>query len=191
MLWRVDSGPNREDLYIVSPERPDLTGFVEDAGWPTTETWRTREYSPRIQSVRTGERWQFRLTANPSYYKSIHPGKRPQRVAHVTVEQQLDWLKGKSLAHGFTIGDSSTDGTPQLGAAVTNRRDVRFSKNAEPGSSSSKHVVTLRTAQFDGVLQITDATEFRKTLSQGVGPSKGYGCGLLTIAPLTLLADTE
>jgi CRISPR system Cascade subunit CasE len=42
----------------------------------------------------------------------------------------------------------------------------------------------LRSVRYEGILEITDASAFRKTLSSGIGPAKAFGFGLLSIAPL-------
>lgn len=44
--------------------------------------------------------------------------------------------------------------------------------------------VTLVTATFESQLRVTDPGALRHTLTHGIGPAKGYGCGLLTLAPL-------
>ncbi|MDQ0745874.1 hypothetical protein QF034_000105 [Streptomyces africanus] len=58
--------------------------------------------------------------------------------------------------------------------------------------------VTLSTATFEGRLRVTDPDTLRASLLGGIGPAKGYGQGLLTLAPLhtteadhgcTLVAD--
>ena len=67
VLWRIDrSARHRTHLCIVSPGRPDLTHLVEQAGWPTAPDWDTREYGPLLDSLRPGQQWAFRLTANPA-----------------------------------------------------------------------------------------------------------------------------
>ena len=85
VLWRVDTDEHRVTLYIVSPDKPDLTHLVEQAGWPTTETWLTRPYEGVLERVAPGQRWGFRLTANPVRVLAPEPGeKRGKRVGHVT-----------------------------------------------------------------------------------------------------------
>lgn len=184
VLWRVDSDVNTSTLFITSPERPDLTAFVEGSGWPTSETWQTREYIQRIESIRLGQKWGFRFTGNPVSTKrqdAPELDKRPRgvRVPHVTPEQQLNWLLERSNAAGFMC---VTEPHPEV--SVSNRREVRFHKNNLDIPSSRKNMVTLRTAQFDGLLTVTNADAFKRTLTFGLGPAKGYGCGLLTVAPL-------
>ncbi|CAM5647175.1 hypothetical protein STENM327S_06149 [Streptomyces tendae] len=47
---------------------------------------------------------------------------------------------------------------------------------------STRHSVP--TATFEGRLHATDPDALRATLLGGIGPAKGYGQGLLTLAPL-------
>ncbi|BAV87872.1 hypothetical protein RA11412_1573 [Rothia aeria] len=64
---------------------------------------------------------------------------------------------------------------------VTGRHDLSFSRRDTGG-----HVgrVTLRKAQFDGALRITNVEQFREALVNGMGRGKAYGMGLMTLAPL-------
>jgi CRISPR system Cascade subunit CasE len=45
--------------------------------------------------------------------------------------------------------------------------------------------VTLTRATFEGQLVVADPHALRKTLTAGLGSAKAYGCGLLTLAPVT------
>jgi CRISPR system Cascade subunit CasE len=44
VLWRLDPAPGAVHLFVVSPEEPDFTHLIEQAGWPTLPTWKTRPY---------------------------------------------------------------------------------------------------------------------------------------------------
>src|SRR5213079_2336680 len=58
VLWRLDHNSRIDiQLYIVSPERPDLTHLVEQAGWPTTTGWQTYEYARFLKQLATGDTW--------------------------------------------------------------------------------------------------------------------------------------
>lgn len=167
VLWRVDRDGPATLLYILSPDRPDLTHLVEQAGWPISdlEPWETRSYDGLLDRLQEGQRWAFRLRGNPvKAAKDI--GKR---VAHVTVAQQINWLLARSENHGFVVPVGETG--PAV--TVTERGVVSFGRN---GSR-----VTLSTAQFDGVLDDEDVAALRLALVAGIGRAKGYGCGLLTI----------
>jgi CRISPR-associated protein Cas6/Cse3/CasE subtype I-E len=41
----------------------------------------------------------------------------------------------------------------------------------------------LGAVRFDGILQVTNAELFLQTLRAGIGPAKGFGFGLLSVAP--------
>ncbi|RLK58702.1 type I-E CRISPR-associated protein Cas6/Cse3/CasE [Actinokineospora cianjurensis] len=173
VLWRLDQDEHRTVLYLVSPSAPDLTHLVEQAGWPTTHGWDTRDYTPLLDRLRAGARYAFRLTANPARSQRRKPtDTRSQRYAHVTAAQQTQWLLDRVAGHGATICDGF-DKEPDL--AVRDRRTWRFPR--------AGNTVTLATAAFEGRLEVTDPAALRAALVSGIGPAKGYGCGLLTLAP--------
>jgi CRISPR system Cascade subunit CasE len=173
VLWRVDrAGRTAAQLYIVSPAKPDLTHLVEQAGWPTTQTWQSRDYSPLLDRLDEGQRWGFRLKANPVHGVRVTEGRRTQPLGHVTVAQQENWLMTRAEKHGFTLS-KGRGGDPEV--VVHSRETVRFLRRGE--------TVTLTTATYDGLLEIIDAGALRTTLVAGLGRAKGYGCGMLTLAP--------
>ncbi|MBP2473170.1 CRISPR system Cascade subunit CasE [Crossiella equi] len=178
ILWRLDQAEHQVQLYLVSPQRPDLTHLVEQAGWPSTTGWDTRDYQPALARLAPGQVWAFRLKANP-----VHSGRktpdatRSQRFHHVTVAQQSDWLLTRTEKFGFTI-PLGEHGEPDV--AVRGREVVRFGR----GKDRDKSIVTLSTVVFEGRLEVTDPQLLRQSLTHGIGPAKGYGCGLLTLAPL-------
>jgi CRISPR system Cascade subunit CasE len=173
VLWRIDHHNRQAVLYLVSPHRPDLTHLVESVGWPTTEGWATRDYTMLLDRLTTGQRWGFRLAANPVHSGRKADSVRSQRFGHVTVTQQTDWLLSRAEKHGFTVpmGDQK-----EPDVAVVGRRTLRFSRQGR--------TVTLDTALFEGQLDITDPSALRAALTQGIGHGKAYGCGLLTLAPV-------
>ena len=52
-------------------------------------------------------------------------------------------------------------------------------------SKQNGRIVTIRAVVFEGILKVTDAELFRSALASGIGPAKAYGCGLLTLAPVS------
>lgn len=179
VLWRVDRIGPQTALYIVSPRQPDLSHLVEQAGWPTTEAWESRPYVRFLDQIQAGQRWGFRLVANPVHaVRASEPGTRGTVRAHVTVSQQEQWLLARAAKAGFeiTLWDPER---PESGSqlAVTERKTVEFKRQ--------NSTVTLSTARFDGFLTVLDPEVFRRTLTHGIGRAKGYGCGLMTIAPAT------
>lgn len=172
-LWRLDTvATTTIHLYIVSPGRPDLTHLVEQAGWPTTETWVSRDYNGLLSSLQAGQRWAFRLTANPTHSgRKTADAKDTQRFGHLREQEQSAWLVARAARHGFALAIQN-DGQPNV---RLHRRQTQTFKRGMDG-------VTLTTVTYDGILQITDAEVFRRALTSGIGHAKAYGCGLLTLA---------
>lgn len=174
VLWRVDQSSHRTDLFISGPSRPDLTHLVEQAGWPASATWDTADYRPFLDRIERGQRWAFRLTANPVRNLPQGPGVRGKVKAHVTAEEQLQWLVSRAPDLGLGIPTGSS-GTPEV--IVKSRRTARFKRGGDSGQE-----ITVVMATFEGILEVKDGTRLREALIGGVGRSKAYGCGLLTLA---------
>lgn len=178
VLWRLDLGEHKAHLYVVSPERPDLTHVAEQAGWPSLpDTQTVRPYAPLLEGIADGERYSFRLTANPTHASRGDAAGRGKVYGHVTVAQQESWLLGRQERDGFAIETMPHEGAEreEKAIAVTDRRVVSFSRRETR--------VTLSVATFDGQLTVTDRDAFVRALSHGIGRAKGYGCGLMTVAP--------
>lgn len=182
VLWRLDHDGDRYFLYVVSPDAPDFVHLAEQAGWPSTERGTVRSYDAFLDALRPGQRWAFRLAANPTRYVAAKEGGRAKRLAHVTVAQQENWLLERAQGFGFSITTTEAPGVggrtsiPEV--AVTRRATHAFARNGAPDQ------VTLGTAQFDGRLEVRDPEPLREALVAGIGPAKAYGCGLLTLASL-------
>ena len=65
-----------------------------------------------------------------------------------------------------------------LHLVISNSRKQSF-KHGEGGET-----ITFSTARYDGVMRVTDASALKRALIGGIGHGKGFGCGLLTIAPI-------
>ena len=188
VLWRVDrSTAANVLLYIVSPDRPDLTHLVEQAGWPTTGTWETFAYTPLLDRIANGDTWAFRLTANPVHSIRRKPDEPTKRTAHVTPRHQLGWLLKQQERGGFSILQKPENHPiaveeDRYEVVVHDHRKRTFSKT-EP-LKSQRLDVKLVTATYDGRLHVTDADKLRGILTGGLGKAKSYGCGLMTLAPV-------
>ncbi|MEU5510758.1 type I-E CRISPR-associated protein Cas6/Cse3/CasE [Streptomyces fungicidicus] len=211
VLWRLENNtPHRADILVLTESRPSWAHLVDDAGWPGADggTPLIADYAPLLERLARGREFGFRLTANP--VQSVPRPSRPSeqqaarlkedadkgsrhrgfRVAHRTAAQQLEWLLKRCDRHGFAIPDATAtppapglqtqDQDLSVGPAVTvvSREILRFRKRPDGPR------VTLSTATFEGRLRVTDPDTLRATLLGGIGPAKGYGQGLLTLAPL-------
>ncbi|MFJ4828757.1 type I-E CRISPR-associated protein Cas6/Cse3/CasE [Streptomyces sp. NPDC088747] len=204
VLWRLDHQARAEVfLYIVSPAQPDLTHLVEQAGWPAaaadpqTPGWQTRPYAPLLDRLTEGGTWAFRLTANPVHHIRRKEGEPTKRTAHLTPVHQKKWLLERQERAGFRIiekpdtsrllpGGITHQGHEHHGdryeLTVRDQHPLSFTKSGGP-TQSPRGPVSLVTVTFDGRLQVTDPQALRRTLTQGLGKAKAYGCGLMTLAP--------
>ncbi len=177
VLWRLDSDGPRHLLYAVSPQAPDFSHIVEQAGWPSTTGWESRDYSTFLKALSFGQVWAFRLAANPVHSARRSPSGETQRLGHVTSQQQEEWLLTRCGAWGFEIPDvvgSAEYEEPQR-AIVVRERAVRTFRRGDGR-------VTVSTAVFEGRLRVVDAEALRTALTAGMGHAKAYGCGLMTLA---------
>ncbi|WP_327682624.1 type I-E CRISPR-associated protein Cas6/Cse3/CasE [Kitasatospora sp. NBC_00458] len=188
VLWRIDHNSRTEVLlHLVSPQRPDLTHLVEQAGWPTTGGWQTYDYGAFLATITTGSTWAFRLTANPVHSIRRTPDEPTKRTAHLTHRHQAAWLLKQQERAGFTIVEKAPEHRllpegDERELVVHHPRNLSFGKNDR--TNGGRHKVTLTTATFDGRLHVTDPDAMRRTLTAGLGKAKAYGCGLMTLAPV-------
>jgi CRISPR system Cascade subunit CasE len=191
VLWRLDQSNHRNVLYVVSPMRPDFSHLVEDGGW-STEPAGVMDYAPFLESIHAGQRYRFRLRANTvrstKDRETSGPATRGRVVNVGSRALQEDWLLTRVPALGFRIPADETDLTDDSGEIIgrknlvlTERNTLQFARSTD----GMRRNVTLATALFDGVLEVADPEALRRVLQHGVGRGKAYGCGLLTLAPVT------
>jgi CRISPR system Cascade subunit CasE len=174
ILWRLDNIDPTMYILLTSKTKPDFTSFIQQFGWPISEqNGETKDYDPFLSRIEAGRHWQFRLHANP-----VHTVD-DKIYAHVTVEQQKQWLVERAERNGFsfaqvTFGDKVFDSVQ-----VLYRKTLKFRKRP-----TDKDPVTLSVATYEGELVVEDAELLRRALTHGIGRAKAYGCGLLTLAPV-------
>ncbi|MDY5155557.1 type I-E CRISPR-associated protein Cas6/Cse3/CasE [Actinotignum urinale] len=190
VLWRLDNDGDVYRLYVVSPIEPDFTHIVEQAGWKGQE-WRSTSYKTFLSMLEVGQTYGFRLVANT--VKRNPAGNGPRKtgkiIPYIIPPEQLEWLFKRMEANGFRI---VYDGDNPL-VTVAKNRNLIFNKKkpeavsthtGEEGKKEKKtrgRKVTIRQAQFEGVLEVTDVHALKNALITGIGRGKAYGCGLLTL----------
>jgi CRISPR system Cascade subunit CasE len=121
-------------------------------------------------SFSTGQLFRFRLAANPT--KRLHGDgeKDGPRVGLMYEDDQLAWLQRKGELHGFQVLSAQT------------------AKIVQPDGwkceNGKKHRIRQLGVRFDGVLEVCRPDEFDRALAGGVGSGKGFGFGLLSLAPV-------
>ncbi|MFY1681635.1 type I-E CRISPR-associated protein Cas6/Cse3/CasE [Micromonospora sp. WMMD730] len=184
VLWRLDSVHRGFAQYVQSSVKPDWSRLSGDY---LIEPPQVRSLQPLLDAITPGRRFAFRLVGNPT--RSIinqagqdrppaEEGKRPRgkRIARRKPEEQIEWLIRKGGQHGFVV-PTAYNGQPDVSPSpcLTQTGQLR------PGDRGP---VTIEPVRFEGHLIVTDADTFREAVRQGIGHSRAYGCGLISLAPV-------
>jgi CRISPR system Cascade subunit CasE len=159
-LDEIDGGFRLLLLSATSPARP---------AWCPEPSWECKEITPAFFSHAT---YRFSLMANPTKKVRSAPDgrllKNSRRIALSKREDLLDWLRRKGEAGGFTFEAEKTRTVPRPRQA--------FLKKGQAGL----HTAT----EFVGLLTVTDAAAFQIAATQGIGPAKAFGFGMLCLSPV-------
>lgn len=165
-LWRIDCLDGQLYLLLLSDCAPELLSFCSQFGKEGIP-YEIKSYDGVLAKIKTGDKWRFRLTANPTKSVSNHKNeKRGKVLAHITTDFQKKWLIEKSEKNGFSVTENSFD--------IVQSNWFRFYKK-------ESKAISLLSVTYEGILEVTDACLFRNALINGIGRGKAYGMGLLTI----------
>jgi CRISPR system Cascade subunit CasE len=162
-------------------KRPPLT---QSTAWNI----QTRDYAPALE---VGARLRFDLRANP-VVTHAHDGKRGRH--DVVMQEKKRLLKERGLARWQ---DWQDDDKPALyalvreacGAWLRSRAsrlgfevdEVSLAVDGYQQHSEKDGRLSFSTVDFSGELIVIDAAAFGTALSEGIGHSKAFGCGLLLV----------
>lgn len=103
-------------------------------------------------------------------WKDIAPERRPS-LAQVAYEAGSLWLHAREDRLGCRFDSECLRVEGHTTHCIKGRRDERGRCRG----------ITLSTMDFEGFLTITDADSFAQALLTGIGPAKGFGCGLMMV----------
>ena len=112
----------------------------------------------------------MRLLANPTVKKTVEKEgeTKKARLGLLKEADQLAWLKRKLEAAGAEL----------LGCQASPCGLQHSRKGAHKSPADQAHLAVL----YEGVLQAADPARLRTALEAGLGPAKGFGFGLLSLA---------
>lgn len=171
VLFRLEETAEGTQILVQSHAAPNWeTAFADLAvllGPPEFKS-----FDPQLQARR---RYRFRLLANPSAVKTTEQDdgeKKKRRLGLLREDDQRAWLVRKL--------DES--GAEMLGCTVISRGMQHSYKSKAEGEGEGKRQTHLAVL-FEGVLLVNDPARLKAVLENGVGPAKGFGFGLLSLAP--------
>ncbi|PWV65550.1 type I-E CRISPR-associated protein Cas6/Cse3/CasE [Plasticicumulans acidivorans] len=189
LFERTEPPAHRDFLYHRLADGR-LAFYVVSARAPRSDVagWRVRS-KPYLPQLRVGERLGFTLRANPTVARGREADGKGRAVRHDVVMDARrslpeageaervaragsQWLNGRdgqrAAEHGFALDSVIADAYTQH----------RLHKPGAP------RAITFSTLDYRGVLRVTDAERLQHALLHGIGPAKGFGCGLLLVRRL-------
>ncbi len=179
-LYRRMDGGSQPEFLCLSARPP-----VGDGRWNVE----TKPFEPQF---RAGQVLEFSLRANPVRTEWVD-GKQKRRDVVMDYKTRL---KAQNLSREEWPTSASI--VQEAGAAWIEERAARwgvafdcrtlradgyrildFTKDGR----GQKRQVRLATVEFSGVLEIKTPDLLRAVVRTGVGPAKGFGCGLLLLKP--------
>lgn len=180
-LYRQESEGTVPTFYIVSETEPEAESDLWDIN--------VKSYGPVLRS---GQELSFSLRANPIVSKRDEKGKQHRHdvvmdekfsvkkessdkdnrppVSEIVQRKGVEWLQKKADKSGFSIDEEQV--------RADGYRNHKFYK------PNGKHNISFNTIDFTGVLTVTHPELFKQALFNGIGPAKGFGCGLLLVRPM-------
>ena len=164
-LFRVEESPQGALIVLVQSRTEPVWGRLTIPPDYLQEPPQVKPFAPTFQA---GETLAFRLRANPTMRQAAKPDGRRlgDRVGLYTEAARLAWLTRKALDGGFTLRSVTQTGEDPPECQAKGRRAV------------------FSAVRFEGVLRVTDPTQLLEALAGGIGAGKGFGFGLLSLAPM-------
>ena len=170
-LYRLDVAGKMPMVYAISKREPqDTKGF-----WNI----RSKQYRPKIES---GIHLGFTVRVNPvrkiaaKRHDVVMDAKfkarkeEQKRITTLSTQEIISqacgkWIEQRSDKNGFKLLQFRIDGYQQ----------VKFVKPKGGG------LIQYSTVDITGILKVINSQLFTRMLFSGLGPSKGFGCGLMLV----------
>jgi CRISPR system Cascade subunit CasE len=168
LLFRIEDTSEGTQILVQSHVEPNWTFAFSDLD----VLRRPPEHKAFDLRLQAGRHYRFRLLANPTAVKTTLKDdgeKDKSRLGLFKEEDQRAWLTKKLEAGGAKL----------VSVVIMPRGLQKSGKNPAKDEHAATHLAVL----FEGVLQTQDAEQLKRTVEGGIGPAKGYGFGLLSLAP--------
>ena len=169
-MFYLDEAAFPPKLFILSKRKPEDRQNI----WQME----SKIYNP---DLRSGDQLGFLLRANPVVRKD---GKRHDVVMaakhRLKTQATSDKMPAQSVlaqqaGEAWLMARQARLGVAWLGIQVEGYQTRRLKK----GKSHAQ--IQLSTLDFSGLLRVVDARLLKEALFAGIGPAKGFGCGLLML----------
>jgi len=159
LLYRLLTVQGRPSLYVTSRSLPDWSLVAGVDLWQGTAPV---SFDNLHEKLSLGQKLRFNLITSPTK-KERRESKLSARVFLRDENERLDWLKNKADKHGFSI----------LRVVEKEQRHIHGIRQGAQ--------IDYTGIVFDGELAIMDIDAFWIAYTNGIGPGKAYGLGMLMI----------
>ena len=168
------------DIKPVCPKWCPPEGFALNEISPTFLSHRHYAFDVRVNPVKS----LVQRDANGQpLLKANGKRKSGKRVALVNPDELRTWLIRKGEVR---CQDKDTGKDVPGGFRIIEERPLEISPMVESHFRKKGESAYHGGVQFRGTLEVTDRECFIKTYREGIGNAKGFGFGLLLLAPISL-----
>lgn len=185
-LTRIDHLEKTFRVWVLAKRKP------AQPPWCLSKNFSVKEVSPSFLSHR---HYAFDLRANPTICVDQQDasgnivlrrnGKRTKgkRIPIVKPDALRAWLLRKAQVRRY---DEKAKAEIPGGFRIVKERTLEIRPMVESHFRRKKDSAYHGGVQFRGVLEVTDRERFIETYQSGIGSAKGFGFGLLLLAPINL-----
>lgn len=170
--WRIEQVQHRTYLLIVSVYRPSMLRLHEQYGvLGAFPSWESKNYDDLLDTVETGTQWRFSLCACPQCI-SCAQHEMHLRLHAMTLRTSSalkQWLLAQAPGGGFRVEEGALD---------VLRSGWQVYSPSAPGGAEA---LLCQQVQYEGLLRVEEQATFRRTLTEGIGPCRAWGMGLMTV----------
>ncbi len=154
----------REFLFRVDTQPGNVRILLLSAHEPKSPDGRVWQSKAIRDEFLMHKAYRFQIKGNPTFRRNADR----RRIPLNREEDVINWFQRKLEAIGCRV----------LSLEVGQLSEQRFQKNGKSGLHIS--------VDASGVLEVADRNAFSYGFSQGIGPAKGFGFGLLMLQPIKL-----
>ena len=163
VLFRVEESRAGRQLLVQTRVPPNPARLPDGYG-----TAAVRELTPLLDALTPGLAVRYRLAANPSKRLGRSASERQGKIVALRGTAAEAWWAARAAACGLSLRTLSAQSMPDI-----------------TGRTSNGTLVRHGVVRFDGIAIVTDPELLRAAVLAGIGRGKAYGCGLLSLAPLS------
>lgn len=181
LIWRLFPGDGAARDFVFRRLEDEKSFYVVSARPPQGDAGlfhiQSKPYTPQLES---GDWLRLDLRANPTVSVRRENGRSQRHDVLMHAKRQADPAQGEHLSDALEAAgrDWLLSRGEQWGLAFHAESLMQNGYRQQRLKRKGKNI-EFSTLDYQGIAQVTDPELLRQTLLEGVGHSKGFGCGLL------------